>query len=44
MFHAIIHFLFRKNENNELNNLFSKFIIYAMGLISIVHIILFSIL
>lgn len=42
IFHSIIHFLFRNNKNNEINSLFSKCLIYAMGLISIIHIILFS--
>ncbi|MHC1684510.1 MAG: DUF6713 family protein [Clostridiaceae bacterium] len=35
--HSIVHFLFRKNKKNGFNNLFSQVIIYAMGVISILH-------
>lgn len=42
IFHLIIHFLFRKNRNNEFDNLFSQCIICGMGFISIVHLVIYS--
>lgn len=38
--HSIIHFIFKKNRNNEFNNLFSQCVIYVMSLIAIIRIIL----
>lgn len=36
--HTIVHFLFRKNKNNGFSSLYSKVIIYIIGLLSIIHI------
>ncbi|EKQ54272.1 MULTISPECIES: DUF6713 family protein [unclassified Clostridium] len=40
--HSIIHFLFRRKPNNNFNGIFSKSIIYGMGLVSIIHLLFFN--
>lgn len=39
IFHSIIHFLFRRHKENGFESVFSNFIIYSMGLLSIFHIL-----
>ena len=38
--HSIIHFCFRKKSNNRLSSLFSKSIIYSLGILAILHLLL----
>ncbi|MDP4145036.1 MAG: hypothetical protein Q8936_11230 [Bacillota bacterium] len=40
IFHASIHFFFKKHKNNEFNSYFSKIVINAMAIISVAQIIL----
>ena len=35
--HTIIHFCFRKKENNNFSSLYSKTIIYSLGVLAIIH-------
>jgi len=37
LIHAIIHYGFRKNPNNGFNSIFSKAIIYSLGLLALIH-------
>ena len=38
--HSIIHFCFRKKSNNKFSSLFSKAIIYSLGILAILHLLL----
>ncbi|MFJ7666376.1 DUF6713 family protein [Lysinibacillus sp. NPDC097195] len=38
--HAGLHFLFERHPRNEFKNLFSRSIIYPIGIIAIVHLLL----
>ncbi len=38
--HAIVHFCFRKKENNGFTSLYSKIIIYALGMLAVIHLYL----
>ena len=35
--HSIIHFGFRKNSNNGFTSIFSKAIIYSLGILAFIH-------
>lgn len=37
--HSIAHFFFEKHQNNNFKNLFSRLIIYPMGLLGMLHLI-----
>lgn len=38
--HSIIHFLFRNKPDNGFTSIFSKTIIYSMGVLSVIHLFL----
>lgn len=37
IFHTAIHFGFRQHKNNAFTSVFSKMLIYGMGVVSVVH-------
>lgn len=39
IFHSIAHFFFEKNPNNNFKNLYSRLIIYPMGLLGLLHLL-----
>jgi len=39
IFHSIAHFFFEKHPNNNFKNLFSRIIIYPMGLLGVLHLL-----
>lgn len=39
IFHSLAHFLFEKHPNNNFKNLYSRMIIYPMGILGMVHLL-----
>lgn len=38
--HGILHLLFEKHKDNQLKNLLSRFLIYVMGILGIIHLLM----
>ncbi|WP_373425793.1 DUF6713 family protein [Paenibacillus endoradicis] len=39
IFHSIAHLFFEKHQNNNFKNLYSRLIIYSMGLLGVLHLL-----
>jgi len=41
IFHSVIHFFFRKHKANEFKSFYSKALIYLMGILAMIHLVLY---